>query len=88
MARRKPAIEVEITEGAIRVRHAGRTLTVRASAPPPDAEDAPDFLIQLDDIEHWDNPHEDVEIEVEELQLVLGAIEDECERHGLSVEFD
>ena len=88
MARRKPAIEVEITEGAIRVRLAGRALTITASAPPPDAEAAPDFIVRLDDIEHWDAPHEEFEIDVQELQLLLGAIEDECDRHGLSVEFD
>ena len=88
MARRKPLIEVEITEGAIRVRHAGRSLTIAATAPPPDAEDSPDFILRLDDIEHWDAPHDETEIEVEELQLVLSAIEDECDRHGLSVEFD
>ena len=88
MARRKPAIEVEITEGAIRVRHAGRTLTVVASPPPPAAEDAPDFIISLDDIERWDAPHESDEIDVEKLQLILAAIEDECDRHGLTVEFD
>jgi hypothetical protein len=88
MARRKPAIEVDITEGAIRVRHAGRRLTITASAPPPDADDSPDFIVRLDDIEHWDPPHEAMEIDVEELQILLSAIEDECERHGLSVEFD
>ncbi len=88
MARRKPAIEVEITEGAIRVRHAGRTLTIVASPPPPSAENAPDFIIRLDDIEHWDAPDADDEIEVEKLQAILTAIEDECDRHGLSVEFD
>lgn len=88
MARRKPAIEVEITEGAIRVRHAGRTLTVVASPPPPDAGEAPDFLVSLDDIEHWDAPHEGDEIEVDKLQMILTAIEDECDRHGLTVEFD
>ncbi len=88
MARRKPAIEVEITEGAIRVRHAARTLTVVASAPPPNAEDTPDFLVALDDIVHWDAPHEEDEIDVEKLQQILAAIEDECDRHGLTVEFD
>ena len=88
MARRKPAIEVEITEGAIRVRFAGRVLTVTASAPPPDADGAPDFIVRLDDLEHWDAPHDEIEVEVEELQLVLSAIEDECDRHGLTVEFD
>ncbi|MFO1137348.1 MAG: Imm74 family immunity protein [Rhodoblastus sp.] len=88
MARRKPAIEVEITEGAIRVHHAGRTLTVVASPPPPAADGSPDFIIRLDDIEHWDTPHDEDEIDVEKLQLILTAIEDECDRHGLTVEFD
>lgn len=88
MARRKRAIEVEITEGAIRVRHDGRTLTVAATSPPPDAEDAPDFILSLDEIVSWDEPHDEVEIGIEELQRVLSAIEEECDRHGLSVEFD
>ena len=88
MARRKPAIEVEITEGAIRVRFAGRILTITASVPPPDAEDAPDYIVRLDDLENWDAPHDEIEVDVEELQLLLAAIEDECDRHGLSVEFD
>lgn len=88
MARRKPTIEVEITEGAIRARHAGRTITLTSCPPPPGAEESPDFIIRLDDIERWDPPHDEAEIGVEELQFLLTAIEDECDRHGLSVEFD
>lgn len=88
MARRKPAIEVEITEGAIRVRHAGRTLTIVPAPPPPNAENAADFIIHLDDIAHWDAPDDETEIDVEKLQAILAAIEDQCDLHGLSVEFD
>ena len=56
MGRRGPPLKVEITEGAIRVTCRARQLTLRAVAPPPDAENAPDFLIHLDDIEFWDAP--------------------------------
>ncbi|MFV0281299.1 MAG: Imm74 family immunity protein [Rhodoblastus sp.] len=88
MARRKPAIEVEITEGAIRVRHAGRVLTLHASPPPPSVEERPDFIVALDEVEHWDAPHEEIEIDIAKLQTILAAIEDECDRHGLTVEFE
>ncbi|MBV8850730.1 MAG: hypothetical protein JOZ16_14230 [Methylobacteriaceae bacterium] len=81
-------LEVEVTEGAIRVRRGGRVLTITPAAPPPDAGEAPDFIIHLDDIETWDAPDNDVAIEVAELQLILRAVEEECERHGLSVEFE
>jgi hypothetical protein len=81
-------LSVELTEGAIRVRHGKRTLTIRPAPPPPDADDAPDFIIHLDDIERWDAPDNEVEIEVAELQMILHAVEAECERHGLSVEFE
>lgn len=80
--------QVELTEGAIRVRHGKRTLTIRPMPPPPDAEDAPDFLIHLDDLEAWDAPDNETEIEVAELQVILRAVEAECDRHGLSVEFE
>jgi Immunity protein 74 len=80
--------KVELTEGAIRVRKGNRTLTIRPTPPPPDAEDAPDFIIHLDDLEAWDAPDNETEIEVAELQVILHAVEAECERHGLSVEFE
>ena len=60
----------------------------RADSPPPNAGEAPDFIIHLDDIETWDAPDADVEVEVAELQMILRAVEEECERHGLSVEFE
>jgi hypothetical protein len=88
MARRSPALTVEITEGAIRVKSRGRLLTLVAAASPPDAEDAPDFLVMLDDIAFWDAPHSDEEIEIDDLQRILDAIETECDNHGLSVEFE
>ena len=87
MSRRGPSLKVEITEGAIRVTSRGRTLTLQACAPPPDADDAPDFLIRLDDIEFWDGLDAE-EIAIEDLQRILDAIENECEHHGLSVAFE
>lgn len=81
-------LEVELTEGAIRVRQAGRLLTITPAAPPPNAGEAPDFVVHLDDIQTWDAPDNEVEIDVAELQIILHAVETECERHGLSVEFE
>jgi len=88
MARRGSVIEVEITEGAIRVRSAGRTLTIANTAPPADVEEEADFFIALDEIEHWDAPHDEMEIEVAELQRILEAIEQQVEKHELSVVFE
>lgn len=87
MARRK-SIEIEMTEGAIRVLCAGHVLTIANSAPPPDAEEDTDFFIRLDEIEHWDAPDDEISIDIVELQTILEAIEEELERHGLSVTFD
>jgi Immunity protein 74 len=81
-------LDVEVTEGAIRVRHVGRVLTITPAPPPPNAGEAPDFIVHLDDIETWDAPYNEVEIEVAELQMILRAVEEECDRHGLSVEFE
>lgn len=80
--------KVELTEGAIRVRQGNRTLTILPTPPPPNAEDTPDFIIHLDDIETWDAPDHEIEIAVAELQMILRAVEAECEKHGLSVEFE
>lgn len=82
------SIEVEITEGAIRVLHAGRVLTIGNLPPPPDAEEASDFFIRLDEIDHWDTPDDETSIDIVELQKILEAIEAEVERHGLSVTFE
>jgi hypothetical protein len=87
MARGK-AITVEMTEGAIRVRSHGKTLTIMNSPPPPDADDESDFFIRLDEIDHWDAPDDEASIDIVELQKILEAIEEELERRGLSVTFD
>lgn len=87
MARRSP-IQVEITEGAIRVVHSGRVLTIAMAPPPPDADEATDFFIRLDEIDNWDAPNDEVSIDIVELQKILEAIEAEVERHGLSVTFE
>lgn len=88
MARRAQAFEVEVTEGAIRVRRHGRTLTIRAAPPDADSDEDADFVVSLDDIEHWDAPDDDVPIDIVELQKILDAIETQLEKHGLSVDFD
>ena len=87
MARRERFV-VEITEGAIRVAAGGKLLTLTPVRPPLNQEATPDFILALDDIEHWDPPHDEEPIEIEELQRITRAVEDECDRRGLSVEFD
>ncbi len=88
MARRHSTIEVEITEGAIRVRNLDRVLTIVPATPPTDAEENADFFVALDEIECWDPPHEEAAIEIDELQKIVEAIEDQVEKHGLSIVFD
>jgi hypothetical protein len=88
MARRGSGFEVEITEGAIRVRSAGRVLTIANAPRPPDAEEDIDFFILLDEIAHWDAPDDDQEIDVGELQKILEAIERQVEKHGLNIVFE
>lgn len=87
MARRNP-FEVEITEGAIRVRHGKRVLTIVNAPPPPNAEEATDFFVRLDELDHWDAPDDETPIDIVELQKILEAIETEVEKHGLSVTFE
>lgn len=88
MARRTSAIEVEVTEGAIRVRQGGRTLTIPAAPPDAESDEDADFIVRLDDIEHWDAPDDDAPIDIEDLQKILDAVEKQLEKHGLSVDFD
>lgn len=86
MARAK--IKVEMTEGAIRVRHDSRTLTIHAEAPDADSGEETDFVVRLDEIDHWDAPDQDKEIDIVELQRILDAVEKELAKHGLTVDFD
>lgn len=88
MGRRANAIEVDVTEGAIRVRQRGRTLTIPIAPPDQDSPDDADFLVRLDDIERWDAPDNETPIEIEELQRILDAIESQLDRQGLAVDFD
>lgn len=88
MLRRGSAIEVEITEGAIRVRSDGRVLTIANTAAPADLDEEADFFVRLDEIENWDPPDDETPIEIEELQVILDAIERQVEKHGLAVVFD
>jgi len=88
MGRRASAIEVEVTEGAIRVRQSGRMLTIPIAPPDDDSPEDADFLVRLDDIESWDAPDDETPIEIEELQQILDAIEAQLDRLGLRVDFD
>jgi hypothetical protein len=80
--------EVELTEGAIRVVWRGRTRTILPSAPPPNAEEAADFTVSLDDLMCWDAPDDESEIQMAELQKILEAIDDAFDRLGLSVAYE
>jgi hypothetical protein len=86
----KPSTEPRIilTEGSIRVHWGARILTILPASSQPNAEDAADFTVDLDEILTWDAPHDEIEIEIEELQKITQAIEDEFEKLGLVVEFD
>ncbi len=88
MAKRSSAFEVEVTEGAIRVRRAGKTLTIPAAPPDGESREDADFVVRLDDIDHWDPPNDETPIDIEELQKILDAVELQLEKHGLSVDFD
>ena len=79
---------VALTEGAFRVTHGKKVLTIFPSPDLPEAETPADFVVSLDEILTWDPPHQDSEIEIDDLQKIVEAIADECEKHGLVVEFD
>jgi hypothetical protein len=66
----------------------GRTRTILPSPPPPNAEEAADFTVNLDDLVCWDAPDEETEIEMTELQKILEAIDEAFEKLGLSVEYE
>lgn len=87
MAKHK-AFDVEVTEGAIRVRLGSKTLTIPAAPPDAEATEGADFVVRLDDIENWDAPHDDIPIDIDELQKILDAVEEQLDKHGLSVDFD
>jgi hypothetical protein len=86
-ARRAP-LHVALTEGAFRVTSGRKILTI---FPAPDllgAEEPADFVVRLDEILMWDAPHQDCEVEIEDLQKIVEAIGEECERRGLVVAFE
>lgn len=85
--RGRTRLTVELTEGAFRVTCGKKTLAIFATPDQPSAENPADFVIRLDEILMWDTPI-GCEIEIEELQKIVEAIGDECERRGLSVEFE
>jgi hypothetical protein len=88
MGRRIGAIEIAVTEGAIRARLNGRTLTIPLAPPDADSPEDADFLVRLDEIENWDAPDDDTPVDIEELQRILDAIEAHLDRQGLVVDYD
>ena len=88
MARRGGSIEVEVGGDAFRVRAFGRLVTVPFTPAPEEAQDEADMLVSLDEIEHWDAPDDEAEIELEELGRILEAIERECDKRRLVVAFE
>lgn len=84
-----PEYDVVVIDGAIRVTHRERTMTVRCCINDFDEEDDDtDAIIYLDDISGWDPPHEKDAFEIEDLQKLLQAIELAFARHGMGVMFD
>jgi Immunity protein 74 len=86
--RRDQEPKITLTEGSVRVRRGEKTLTLLPLPNLPNAEDPPDFIIDLDAILCWDEPYEAIEIEIDELGHIVHAIEEEFERLGLKVEFE
>ncbi|HUZ90624.1 MAG TPA: Imm74 family immunity protein [Methylocella sp.] len=86
----KPRTEprITLTEGSIHVHWGEKILTILPASCPPNTEEPADFTVDLDSILTWDAPHDEIEIEVAELQKITKAIEEEFERLGLVVEFD
>jgi len=85
----KPGFEVVILDGAVRIKYAERTMTVRCCINDFDEEDDDtDVIVYLDDIKGWDAPHEADAFEIEDLQKLLQAIENAFAQHGLDVMFD
>lgn len=85
---RRSRLNVELTEGAFRVTYGAKSLTIFATPDQPEAENPADFVIRLDEILTWDPPHEDTDVEVEDLQQIVAGITAECERRGLAVAFE
>ncbi len=88
VGRGRPRLTVELTEGAFRVTCGTKTLTIFPAVDLPGAAAPADFVIRLDEILTWDPPHEDSEVEVEDLQRIAAVITAECERRGLIVAFE
>lgn len=85
---RRAPLHVALTEGAFRVTCGRKTLTIFPAPDLPGAEEPADFVVRLDEILMWDSPHQDCEVEIEDLQKIVEVIGEECERRGLVVAFE
>jgi len=86
--RRQGELLVELTEGAIKIKMAGKVLTLRQLLDSAEEEDQPCFVVALDDIAHWDSPNETDEIDIEILKKIVEAIELEFDKLGLEIAFE
>jgi hypothetical protein len=81
-------LTVELTEAAFRVTCGSKSLTIFPATDFPGAAAPVDFVIRLDEILTWDAPHDDNEVDVEDLQKIVAGITAECERRGLTIAFE
>jgi hypothetical protein len=89
VARRgRDRLTVTLTEGAFRVNRGKKILTIFPSPDLLEVETPADFVIHLDEILTWDPPHQDCEVAIDDLQKIVTAIGEECDRRGLVVEFE
>lgn len=85
---RRGGPQVALTEGAVRIVWGARRLVIVSAPQPPDAQDPPDFIVDMDELLTWSPPHDQEEVSVEELQAITQAIEEAFDRLGLTVEFE
>lgn len=88
MPKRRTELQVEVSETAVKVKNGDRVLTLPHALASADPEEIVDFVVALDDIAHWDAPHQGEEIDIETLQKIIRAIEDEFDKLGLEIAFE
>ena len=54
----------------------------------PCSLDVDDLVVFLDDVTHFEAPHSDEEITLEDLQAIAAMIEAECEKREIDLEFN
>ena len=73
---------VSFTDNAIVLKHKARRVRV------PCALDKTAVVVFLDDVTHFEAPHSETEISLEDLQAIAAMIEAECDKRAIDLEFD